>query len=359
MSSSPTRLPASVLPKLLGRLADEAPEEDAVTRLETRVAELLGKPAAVMFSTGTMAQQVAMRIHADRRGIRTVAFHPQCHLEVHEHKGYAAVHGLTAELVGDPFSLIQLSDLAEVHQPVSALLLELPQRDLGGQLPGWADLVAQTEWAHERGAAAHMDGARLWEAQPFYGRPHAEIAALFDSVYVSLYKGLMGISGAILAGQEDFIEHARVWRHRLGGDMSRCWPLAMSAERGLDELLPRMPEFAERARKLAALLGELPGVFVVPDPPQTPMFHLCLEASPAAVAEASQQLREESALTPPRYTRPSSSPRHCSFEITVSEQLDETTDAEIGDLIAELMIRAQSSSDSSAAAGGSTSPRMA
>jgi threonine aldolase len=280
---------------------------------------------------------VAMRIHADRRGIRTVAFHPQCHLEVHEHKGYAAVHGLTAALVGDPFSLIQLSELAELAEPVAALLLELPQRDLGGQLPSWDDLVAQTEWAHGRGAATHMDGARLWEAQPFYGRPHAEIAALFDSVYVSLYKGLMGIAGAVLAGQRDFVEHAKLWRDRLGGDMSRCWPLAMLAERGLDELLPRMPEFAGRARKLAALLAEVPGVHVVPDPPQTAMFHLHLEASPLAVTVASRQLREELPLAPPRYARPSSSPRHCSFEITVSEQLDETTDAEIGDLIAELV----------------------
>jgi threonine aldolase len=300
MSSAPTRRPASVLPKLLGRLAAEETDDDAVPRLESRVADLLGKPAAVMFPTGTMAQQVAMRIHADRRGVRTIAFHPQCHLNVHEHNGYATVHGLVAALVGDRFSVIELSDLAEVSEPVAALLLELPQRDLGGQLPTWDELVAQTEWAHDRGAAAHMDGARLWEAQPFYGRPHAEIAAQFDSVYVSLYKGLMGISGAILAGQQDFVDHARVWRDRLGGDMSRCWPLAMSGERGLDELLPRMPEFAERARKLAALLGELPGVHVVPDPPQTPMFHLYLEASPNAVVDACRELREVSALAPPR-----------------------------------------------------------
>ena len=338
---SPTRHPASVLAKLSARVDPGESEGDAVTRLEERLAELLGKPAAVMFPTGTMAQQVAMRVHADRRGIRTVAFHPQCHLEVHERKGYTVVHGLSAALVGSPFSLIALSDLAELTEPIAALLLELPQRDLGGQLPAWADLVTQTEWAHGRGAATHMDGARLWEAQPFYGRPHAEIAALFDSVYVSLYKGLMGISGSILAGQKDFIEHARVWRDRLGGDMARCWPLAISAERGLDELLPRMPEFAERARKLASLLGSLPGVHVVPDPPQTPMFHLHLDAAPEAVTEAARQLRDDGPLAPPRYARPSSSPRHCSFEITVSEQLDETTDTEIGDLIAELMNRAR------------------
>src|SRR5439155_3651339 len=160
---------------------------------------------------------------------------------------YAAVHGLVAVLVGDRHSLISRSDLDEVREPVAALLLELPQREIGGQLPSWDELVAQTGWARERGAATHMDGARLWEAQPFYGRPHAEIAALFDSVYVSLYKGLMAISGAVLAGEPDFVEHARIWRDRLGGDPARLWPMALSAERGLDELLPRMAEFAERA----------------------------------------------------------------------------------------------------------------
>ena len=80
---------------------------------------------------------------------------------------------------------------------------ELPQRDIGGLLPAWDDLREQVVAARERGAATHLDGARLWEAQPFYGRPHAEIAGLFDSVYVSLYKGLQGVRGAVLAADAD------------------------------------------------------------------------------------------------------------------------------------------------------------
>jgi threonine aldolase len=340
-AGSPTRAPGQVLGRLAGRVADGELEDDAVPRLEERIAELLGKPAAAMFPSGTMAQQVAMRVHAERRGIRTVAFHPQCHLEVHEGKGYNAVHGLTAVLVGDPYDLITLDTLREVREPIAALLLELPQRDLGGTLPEWDDLVAQADWARGAGAAVHMDGARLWEAQTFYRRPHAEIAALFDTVYVSLYKGLMGISGAVLAGEVDVIGHATVWRQRLGGDVSRNWPMAMAAERGLDELLPRMPEFADRARKISALLSQIPGLRIVPDPPQTPMFHLHLDASPQAVSAASRQLRQEVTLAAPRYARPSPSPWQCSMEITVTEQLDEVTDAEIGDLFAELIKRAR------------------
>ncbi|HEV2783509.1 MAG TPA: beta-eliminating lyase-related protein [Actinophytocola sp.] len=356
LSAIAGRHPARVLPRLLDRVGMDEAEEDAVPRLEGRIAELLGKPAAAMFPSGTMAQQVAMRIHADRRGIRTVAWHPQCHLEVHERKGFAVVHGLTSVLVGNPFELIQLADLAEVREPVAALLLELPQREIGGRLPSWDDLVAQAGWARERGAAVHMDGARLWEAQPFYDRPHAEIAALFDTVYVSLYKGLAGISGAVLAGEPDLIGHARVWRDRLGGAVDRNWPMALTAERGLDELLPRMAEFAERARKVAAALARLPGAHVVPDPPQTPMFHLHLEAPPAAVREAVRQLREEAGLAPPTWVQTMPSPHLSGFEINVSEQLDEVTDTEIGDLFVELMDRARVAQSS---AGGSTSPRMA
>src|SRR3954451_2540598 len=110
VSLAATRLhrPARVLDQLRARVTDDESRACAVPRLEQRTADLLGKPAAAMFPTGAMAQQVAMRIHADRRGIRTIAFHPECHLEIHEHKGYEIVHGLHGLTVGDRHSLIQL-----------------------------------------------------------------------------------------------------------------------------------------------------------------------------------------------------------------------------------------------------------
>jgi threonine aldolase len=342
VSLAATRLhrPARVLDQLRERVTEDESRADAVPRLERRVADLLGKPAAAMFPTGTMAQQVAMRIHADRRGVRTIAFHPQCHLEIHENKGYAIVHGLAGRPVGDPYSLIQLSDLEAVAEPVAALLLELPQREIGGRLPEWEDLVAQIDWTREHRIASHMDGARLWEARPYYRRSHAEIAALFDSVYVSLYKGLFGISGALLAGDTQFIEHARVWRDRLGGNTASSWPMAIAGERGLDELLPRMPEFFLRARALAGVLGGIPGVQVVPEPPQTPLFHVHMAADPDRVLDHAMLLAEKTGIRLFRQVKRSAHPVSCSFEISVSEQFDDIADAEVRDFVGELMLAA-------------------
>jgi len=197
---------------------------ERIERLERRVAELLGHEAAVFMPSGTMAQQIALRIWSDRRGIETVAFHPTCHLELHEEKGYERLHGLHGKLVGDPNRLITLDDLEALREPLAGLLLELPQREIGGLLPTWDDLREQVTWAREREIALHMDGARLWEAQPFYDRPHAEIAALFDSVYVSFYKGLGGMAGAALAGDAALVAEARVWQRRHGATSSRCIP---------------------------------------------------------------------------------------------------------------------------------------
>ena len=167
-----------VLPDIYG-------EGEVITSFEREIAGLLGKEAAVFMPSGTMAQQIALRVWADRKRCHTVTFHPTCHLDIHEERGYQALHGLRARLVGNPRSVITLDDLRAIREPIAALLLELPQREIGGQLPEWDDLVAQTAWARERGAAVHMDGARLWESAPFYDRPYAEVAGLFDTVYVS------------------------------------------------------------------------------------------------------------------------------------------------------------------------------
>ena len=151
-------------------LPDQYGDGGVVAELEQRIATLLGKEAAVFMPSGTMGQQIALRVHADRRGRRTVLFHPHCHLDRHEERGYERLHGLFGRTVGEFERLLTLGDLQSVHEEPAALLLELPQREIGGLLPEWDDLVQQVEWARERGAAVHMDGARLWGCEDFYGR---------------------------------------------------------------------------------------------------------------------------------------------------------------------------------------------
>src|SRR5262249_23289487 len=154
------------------------------------VASLLGKPAAVFLPSGTMAQQAVLRAHADQRGRRTLVFHPMCHLERHEGQGYRRLHGLIGRAAGNPVRLLTLADLEQIPEPSAALVIELPQRDIGGQQPAWDDLAAQCAWARTAGAAVHLDGARLWESAAGYGRTPAEVAELFDTVYVSFYKSI-------------------------------------------------------------------------------------------------------------------------------------------------------------------------
>jgi threonine aldolase len=322
-------LPADARPDRYG-------EGELVETFERRVADLLGQEAALLVPSGTMAQQIALRIHCGRRGVNTVAFHPTCHLELHEHGGYAHLHGLKAELVGGRDRLIELEDLEALHAPIGALLIELPQREIGGRLPEWDDLVGQIEWAHSRGAATHLDGARIWESAPYYQRSHAEIAALFDSVYVSLYKGLGGFAGSLLAGPEELVAAARVWRRRHGGTLSNLFPFAAAAQRGLDELVPQMPRFLEHARGLAAALREVSGIAVVPDPPQTPLFHLHLRGDRDALQERALDLAQERRVWLFHQLEPSVVPAINKLELNVGEPALDVSPQEAAELFATL-----------------------
>ena len=318
-------------------VVDRYGDGGVVAELESEVASLLGKPAAVFMPGGTMAQQIVLRIHADRRGRRSVLFHPACHLDNHEGRGYERLHGLTGRPTGELNRLLTLDDLQSVGEPPAAVLLELPQRDLGGQLPSWEDLVAQVQWAHERGAAVHMDGARLWQCTPFYGKSLEEIADPFDTVYVSFYKDLGGLTGACVAGPEDVIAEAREWRTRHGGTLFAMWPYAALDLAALRLRLPRIPRYFEHAAAIAEALRDLPGVDVVPDPPQATMMHLLLHADADALESNALRLARDKGVWNWMNYQTTTSPEIQKTELVVGDATLEIRPDEFRDAIEELL----------------------
>jgi threonine aldolase len=308
-----------------------------VADLEQEIATLLGKPAAVFLPSGTMAQQSVLRVHAGRRGRRTVVFHPMCHLERHENEGYQRLHHLTGRMAGDPNRLIGRDDLDAIHEPVAALLLELPQRDLGGQQPEWAELEAQVAWARDQGAAAHADGARLWESSAGYDRPPAEIAALFDTVYVSFYKGIGALPGCCVAGPDDIVAEVREWRRRMGGTLYGLWPNAASALTCLRRRLPRMAGYLEHARAISRALAGVPGVRVVPDPPQVPMMHLLLATGQEEFSAAARRLAEQQQVWTWPKAMTTGDPGVQRVELSVGDATSELGPAEVREIVAALI----------------------
>jgi threonine aldolase len=185
------------------------------------------------------------------------------------------------------------AEIRDLDEPVGTVMFELPLREPGYLLPTWDELVALVGAARERGAKVHFDGARLWESTVYLGQDLATIAALADSVYVSFYKTLGGLSGAALAGSAEFIAETRAWRHRYGGQLFRQWPAALTALSGLDSVLPRIPSYVEQARVVAGALSQLPGARVHPDPPHTHEFQLWLPYPADTLNRAVLALAEE------------------------------------------------------------------
>ena len=186
---------------------------ELVEGFERKVSALLGKPAATFMPSGTMAQLAAMRIWTEAARLPRFGIHPTSHLANHEEQAFAALMHLHAVPIGDRLRPMTAADLEAIAQPLACAIVELPIREAGGQLPTWDELEALKSAARARGVVLHMDGARLWESAACYDKTYAEIAAGFDSVYVSFYKGIGAFAGAMLAGDEAFVEQARACSH--------------------------------------------------------------------------------------------------------------------------------------------------
>ncbi len=294
---------------------------------EAKVAGLLGTEAAAFMPSGTMAQQIAARIHCERSGNVRLGMHPTCHVEIHEQRGYAFLHQLKPILVGDRTRPIFAKDIEALAEVPACLIVELPAREIGGQLPTWDELEAVKRAAKARGIALQLDGARLWEAATSYaGHSHADICKGFDSVYVSFYKGIGAPAGAMLLGGKAFIAEARIWQRRHGGNLVQQLPFVAGAAMHFDERLARMPAYLERAGSLARALSAIGGVKINPATPQANMFHLHLPASHRAVEAARDRVAEEQKcwLGAPRGA--SDVPGWCAMEIYVGENLMSLSD---------------------------------
>ncbi|MDH5434016.1 MAG: beta-eliminating lyase-related protein [Gammaproteobacteria bacterium] len=311
----------------LGDLLDEADSNqqaevygqgELVNEFEKEIAQLLGHDAGLFLPSGTMAQVMALKIWSEEKQNTNIAFHPTSHLELHEQHAYRELYRLKGVLVGQHDQVIKLSDLQNLSTEISALLVELPMREIGGQLPGWDELEAQSKWAKEKGVAFHLDGARLWSCESYYQKSLKKIASLFDSVYVSFYKDLDGISGAMLLGNESFIEKARIWLRRTGGNLITMFPEILAAKVGIKKHLPKMQDYVKKAQTIARYFEQCDNIKLIPVNPPCNLFHLVInqqdEELMPKVLEWSKHQRV-TLLPLPRTCTLSTS----RFEITVGE----------------------------------------
>jgi threonine aldolase len=163
--------------------------------------------------------------------------------------------------------------------------------------------------------------------------------ALFDTVYVSLYKDLGGLGGCLLAGPQDVIAEARVWRIRHGGRLATFEPMALSAERGLDEVRPRMPSFVRKAKEIGAALSRVDGVTVVPDPPQVAMLHVAVRGELERVNETVLEIAKERRTLIAAGFDPTPLPDIQRTELGIGAPSLEVPTKEIAELYAELVSR--------------------
>ncbi len=297
LSQHRSRHPREMLAALADHVAAGQPADlygagGAVDLLESHTAEILGKPAAMFFIKGMIAQMCVLRAASDAAGAPNIVVHPMSHIDLDEKDALWRLHGFHPIRLGR-YAPFTARELDEVTEPVAAVVVELPLRRSGYLLPPIDELRAIATWCRERAVHFHLDGARLWEAAAGYGIDLAELAGLADSVYVSFYKGLGGLGGAAVVGEAALVRSLGVWKTRHGGNLYTAYPYAISGLDGLERQLPRMRTYVERARDLAQFLNKLPALAVTPVTPDTNAFHLLLKGSAATLAARHRDFARE------------------------------------------------------------------
>lgn len=240
-------------------------EDPTVNRLQDMLAERLGKEAALFVPSGTMSNQLAVRVHTEAGD--EVLCEAACHIVNYESGATAALSGANLRtvpgrrgvLTGDDIrSAVRTQYYWEPRQRV--LCLENTHNKAGGTIYPMHHLLDAVGAAREAGFTCHLDGARLWNAAVASGTSEAEWAAPFDTISVCLSKGLGAPVGSVLVGHADVIRRAHRYRKMFGGGMRQAGILAAAGIHALTHNRDRLAEDHANARRLAEGLAALPGV---------------------------------------------------------------------------------------------------
>ena len=242
--------------------ADDYSRGGIVEQLETRMAQLLGKEAAVWLPTGTLANQLAVRLLAGKR--RRVLVQQESHLYRDCGDCAQTLSGLNLIPLAPgrgSFTLDEVEQAARdaadgrVATPIGAIQIETPVRRRSGEMFDFGQMERISAWARAHAVGMHLDGARLFLESAYTKRPPRQYSALFDTVYISLYKYFNAAAGAVLAGPKDLLAGLYHTRRMFGGGMPHVWPYATVALHYIDGFEQRFGKAVETSEAVISTLG--------------------------------------------------------------------------------------------------------
>jgi threonine aldolase len=277
-------------------------EDPTVGRLEERVAALLGHEAGLFTPTGSLANQLGMRLHVAPG--QEIVCDAQAHVVRAELGAAAVFSGITTRTWDAPRGLLDPDLVRAFVRPDSgpylvsttAIALENTHNFGGGTVQPLDRLQAVRELADETGLAVHLDGARLWNAHVASGVPMAAYGAIADTVSVCLSKGLGAPVGSVLVGSAELMAAARVWRKRYGAGMRQVGILAAAGLHALDHHVERLADDHARAQRLAFALAEAVDGVVEPEHVETNIVVLDLAPTSWSAAQLAAEAREQGVL---------------------------------------------------------------
>lgn len=276
-------------------------DDPTVKVLEARTAALLGKEAALFVPSGTMANQMAVGLHA-RPGDELLCA-STAHVYVWEAGGIARLWGVTARCFEGDFGLLSLRDLHDAVRPddthcvrTRLVWLENTHNRGGGRIQSLESIAAIRHWAREHRLVMHLDGARLMNAVVATGQPASAWAQHFDTVSFCFSKGLGAPVGSVLAGSAEVIRQAHGLRKLMGGGMRQSGILAAAAIHALEHHVDRLAEDHANAQVLAAAFERTEGFTLESGPVQTNLVWVQVDSSLGTAAEVAAYLRARGVL---------------------------------------------------------------